>query len=135
MGAWGSVEYLGIFLSGVAAFAFGALWYGVLGERWMKAAGRSKEEIETDQSSLPFIIAFVAAVLAAAVLAILMRLIPLSGPQEGALLGLAIGGAVVAPWIVLHYAFAGRPRDLWWIDGLHSAIALTIAGLVLGFFF
>ena len=135
MGGWSSVEFLGVFLSGAAGFGFGALWYGVLGERWMKAVGRTKQEIQADPSPLPFIIAFVAAVLAGAVMGVLMRIAGLSGPLEGASLGLAVGGSIVAPWIVLHYAFAGRPRDLWWIDGLHSAAALTIVGLVLGLFF
>ena len=59
MGGWSSVEFLGVFLSGAAGFGFGALWYGVLGERWMKAVGRTKQEIQADPSPLPFIIAFV----------------------------------------------------------------------------
>ena len=135
MSDWSSVQYLGVVLSGVAAFAFGAFWYGVLGERWMKAVGRTKEDIAADKSPLPFVIAFGSGVLAAAVLGVLMRLAGLSGPVDGLLLGLAIGGLVAAPWIILHYAFAGRQRDLWWIDGAHTALSLALAGLILGFFF
>lgn len=135
MAGWSSVEYLGVVLSGVAAFAVGAAWYMTLAERWMKAVGRTKADIEADKSPLPFVIAFASGVLAAAVIGALMRLSGLSGPIDGLLLGLAIGGLIVAPWIVLHYAFAGRPRELWWIDGGHTALSFAAAGLVLGFFF
>lgn len=135
MSGWSSVEFLGIFLSGAAAFAVGAVWYGLLAEPWMAAVGRSRQEIQADKSPLPFVIAFASAVLAMAVMGVLMRLAGLSGPLHGAMLGLALGALIAAPWLVLHYAFAGRPKQLWWIDGLHSVAALTVGGLVLGLFF
>lgn len=134
MAGWSSVEFLGVFVSGAAAFGVGAVWYGVLGERWMQAVGRSKEEISANQSPLPFVIAFAAAILAAAVMGVLMRAMGLSGVIDGLTLGLGQGALIGAPWIVLHYAFAGRPRDLWWIDGLHTVLALAVCGSVLGLF-
>ena len=135
MFGWSSVEYLGVFLSGLAAFAVGAAWYMILAERWMKAVGRTKKDMEADKSPAPFVIAFVAAELAAGAMGFFMWLADLSGPSEGLALGLGIGALIAAPWIVLHYAFAGRPFALWWIDGLHTVLALAVAGMVLGFFF
>ena len=48
--------------------------------------------------------------------------------------GAGIGAFVVMPWVILHYAFAGRPKSLWWIDGGHTVAAFAVMGLVLGLF-
>lgn len=122
-----------ILLSGFTAFGFGALWYNKLGDRWMAAVGRTKEEIDADQDPTPFVIGFVAALLSAAILRALMESFGLAGLYAGGALGAVAGFGLVAPWIIVHYAFAGRPKELWWIDGGHAGIALTVTGGVLGY--
>ena len=52
----------------------------------------------------------------------------------GLLSGLGAGLFFAAPWIMTNYAFAGRPRALWWIDGGHVVLACSAIGLVLGVF-
>lgn len=36
--AFAGISYLAVLAAAIAAFAFGALWYGVLGKRWQAAA-------------------------------------------------------------------------------------------------
>ena len=35
-------------------------------------------------------------------------------------------------FILTNYAFAKRPRTLWWIDAGHAVVACTAIGAVLG---
>lgn len=119
-------------VAAAASFAFGAVWYGALGDRWLAATGRTKEDIQADRSPLPFILAGITALLGAGALRWIFAAHGVDGALEGLRLGLALGLAVAAPWVVLSHAFSGRPRDLWWIDGGHAAIALGISGTVLG---
>ncbi len=126
--------FLGVILAAAAGFGVGAIWYGGLSARWMVAVGTTKEEIADDNSPLPFVIAGLAALLAAG----MMRHMFVTGEVTGWLrcgaYGAGIGAFMVMPWIILHYAFAGRPRSLWWIDGGHTVAAFTVMGVVLGIF-
>ena len=127
--------YIAVIVAAVAGFGTGAVWYGAFSRQWMQATGRTREEIEASSDKLPFVIAFLGSLLAAG----LMRHMFVTGDITGALrcmlYGAGIGAFLVGPWIVLHYAFAGRPRSLWAIDMGHTVAALTVIGLVLGLFY
>jgi hypothetical protein len=56
------------------------------------------------------------------------------GIGGGLVSGIGVGLFYVAPWIVSNYAFARRPRALWWIDAGHVVLACSAIGLVLGVF-
>lgn len=128
------MEIIGVLLAAAAGFGAGAVWYMWHGQRWMRAIGRSREEMERERSPLPFVIGGIASL----VTAIMMRHILVSSGVTGAggalVAGLGLGAFVAAPWILVSYAFAGRPRALWWIDGLHVVAAQGLIGLVLGLF-
>lgn len=128
------MNILAIIIAAIAGFGVGAVWYMSLAKPWMAAVGKTEEEIKADQNPLPFIIAGLGALSAAVVLEHMFA----AGGVEGALrslgYGAGIGAFVVMPWVILHYAFAGRPRSLWWIDGGHTIAAFAVMGLVLGLF-
>jgi hypothetical protein len=65
----------------IAGFAFGAVWYGLLGKQWMAARGLSEAEAKakTGPSLVPFIVSFVALLIMALML-------------SGVLVHLALGG-------------------------------------------
>ncbi|MEO1459371.1 MAG: DUF1761 domain-containing protein [Pseudomonadota bacterium] len=128
------ITVLAILLAAAAGFASGAVWYGVHGARWMAATGRSKADIRADRSPLPFVIGAVAALLASAVLWHLWAAGGVTGFSGALTGGLGLGALLVAPWIVLNHAFAGRPRELWWIDGGYATLACTAIGAVHGLF-
>ncbi|MEM7507701.1 MAG: DUF1761 domain-containing protein [Pseudomonadota bacterium] len=126
------MAYLGVFLAAVAGFAMGAVWYMVNGPRWMAAVGRSEEEIKADKSPLPFVIAFLASLVTAGMMRHVFVTSGISGFGGGLIGGLGVGLCLIAPWILTNYAFAGRPRSLWWIDAGHVILAATAIGAVLG---
>ncbi len=39
-------SYIAILAAALAAWVFGAIWYGVLGKTWMAASGIAPDEIE-----------------------------------------------------------------------------------------
>lgn len=128
------MSLIGVILAAAAGFGFGAIWYMSLGRVWMDAVGLSEEEVKSNPDPVPFIIGFIAALSTAGIL----RHMLVSGGVTGILgctvSGLGLGLFAVAPWIVLNYAFARRPRILALIDGGHVVGACTVIGLVLGIF-
>ncbi len=128
------MNILAIVIAAAAGFGVGAVWYMTLAKPWMAAIGKTEAEVKADESPLPYIIAGLGALSAAAV----MQHMFAAGGVEGVLrslgYGAGIGAFIVMPWVILHYAFAGRPRSLWWIDGGHTIAAFAAMGLVLGLF-
>lgn len=128
------MSILAILLAAVGGFAVGAVWYMSLANQWMAAVGRTEEEIKADQNPLPFIIAFLGCLSAAIVMQHMFAASGITGIMRCFAYGAGIGAFIVAPWVILHYAFAGRPRSLWWIDGGHTVASFAVIGLILGAF-
>lgn len=128
------MQFLAVLLAAAAGFGAGAVWYMVNGERWMAAVGRTKEEISAEKSLLPFVIGFLASLLTAGLMRHVFAGSGVTGAGAGLIGGLGVGLFFVAPWIATNYAFAARPRTLWWIDCGHVILACTAIGLVLGLF-
>ena len=125
---------LAVLLAAAAGFGAGAVWYMTLGKQWMAAVGKTEEEIKADQNPLPFIIGFLASLLTAGMMRHVFATSAVEGVGAGLVGGLGVGLFLVAPWILTNYAFAGRPRTLWWIDAGHAVLACTAIGTVLGLF-
>ncbi len=132
MGDWMTGDWITIVAAAGVGYGFGAVWYMALAKHWMAAAGLTEDEIKNDPSPLPFLIAGIGAVTASWTMNWILGRIPDANLTDAATLGLAIGVLIGAPWLVLHYGFGKRPTALWWIDGAHTAIALTLIGVVLG---
>lgn len=131
--AFAGISYLGAFLAAVAAWVFGAVYYGLLGSAWMAAAGLTKERIGRP-SPVPFILSFLAAVVMAIVLA---GVIGHLGPgqvtiRNGMLSALFLWGGFVATTILVNNAYQLRPYRLSLIDAGHWLGAMLIMGAVIG---
>jgi len=124
---------IAILLAALAGFGTGALWYGVLGERWRAASGLDCDEAPR-RDPLPFALAGAASLLTSVMLWHVLTGAGIAGFGAALVSGAGVGAFFVAPWIVLGHAFAGRPRDLWWIDGGHAVAACTVIGAVQGLF-
>jgi len=126
------MQLVAVFLAAAAGFAAGAVWYMVNAKRWMAAAGRTENEIKANRSPLPFVIGFAASLLTAGLMRHVFASSGVGGIGAGLVGGMGVGLFFVAPWIVTNYAFAGRPKALWWIDAGHVVLACSAIGLVLG---
>ncbi|MBK0400584.1 DUF1761 domain-containing protein [Limibaculum sp. M0105] len=123
---------LAVFLAAAAGFATGAIWYGILGRRWAAALGKTEAQYKSERSTMPFVIAALGTLATAGMLRHVFVASGISSGGAGFVAGFGVGAFVVLPWILMNYAFSGRPRDLWWIDGGHAVLACALIGLVLG---
>ena len=131
------MNYLAIFAAAAAGYAFGAVYYMTLGNAWMNALGKTKEDImgpDGKGSALPFIIAAVAALVMAFVLAgtighlgqgqITLR--------NGVISGAFIWAGFIVTTIWVNHAYQGQSFRLTLIDSGHWLGVLLIQGAVIG---
>jgi hypothetical protein len=122
---------IAIFAAAIAAFAFGAVYYGVLGKQWMAALGRT--DAPKGPPLGPMAISVVAELVMAAILALALR--HMAGEGATILDGMATGGLMwlgfVATTLVTNHAYARSKRALTLIDGGHWLGVCLIQGAVL----
>lgn len=132
---------LTILVATVAAWLFGAAWYGILGKQWMAAANLSEEKIKGPSgrpSPVPFILSFILEFVMAYVLAVLF--LHITG--EGLALGTALSAAFfvwlgfIATTLTINHRYGMQKWSLTVIDGGHwlgvllvMAAVMTVMGL------
>lgn len=128
---------LGLMLAGLGGWMAGAVWYGVLGPRWLGALGKTKQEMAGPDGKpdvRPFLLAYVVNVGLAFVL---WRVVDnAGGAWWDAWLFSYVGWAVLL-WfgfilgpVAVMYAFSQRKPALTWIDAGHWLVALLAIGAV-----
>jgi hypothetical protein len=132
------VNYWAILAAAVAAWIFGAVYYGLLAKPWMAASGRTEAEIKAKQGTpafyVPFVLSFVAALVMAWVLA---GIIGHLGPGQVTLRNGIISGffawlGFVLTTLAVNNAYGGRRPALTVIDAGHWLGVLLIMGAVIG---
>lgn len=134
------INYLAVFIAGLAGFGFGAVYYMSLATPWMNAVGWTPEQQaahmkrELNPSKMPFVIGIVANFVMAWVLAgFIDRMGPVTIPNG--IVSAAFGwlGFVVTT-LSVNYAYGARKPMLTVIDGGYWLGALLIMGAVIGAF-
>jgi Protein of unknown function (DUF1761) len=116
----------------LAGFALGALWYGPLfGRAWMKAVGKTPDEIQGDFSpARVYGATFVLGLIASYVFGLYL------GPDPGRAFSLVLGAAAGLCWVATalatNYLFERRPAVLIAINGGYHAVRFTLIGLAFG---
>ena len=131
------MNYLAILVAAAAGFAFGALYYTVLGKAWRAALGKTEAEVRSaSTSALSFVVAAVAQLVMAWVLA--GTLGHLGEGQVTLRSGVITAGFVwvgfVATTMAVNHTFQGARRMLTVIDGGFWLGVLVIQGVVIGLF-
>lgn len=127
------MEYISVIVAGLAAFAFGAIWYMSLAKPWMAAAGVSEKQAKT-AGAKPYIIGVTGAILVAGMMRHIFAASEVEGVLNGVISGLGLGLFIATPWIATNYAFAFRPMKLTLIDGGYTTFGCAIIGLTLTLF-
>ena len=132
------INILGVGLAAVAAFAFGAAYYTILGKVWLEASGKTENEVKQERTATPFITSFIGLVVMAIVLS--SQFMPEQMGFESAGTSLAIHIALML-WVgfivtsmATNNAFQGAKPKLTLIDAGHWLGVLVIQVLVLGAF-
>jgi hypothetical protein len=140
MMTFSGINYLAVFIAGLAGFGFGAVYYMSLSGPWMNAVGWTPDQQaahmkgELNPSKAPFAIAIAANFVMAWVLA---GVIGHMGPvtiRSGLISAAFIWFGFIATTLSVNYAFSGRKPMLTVIDGGHWLGVLLVMGAVVGAF-
>jgi hypothetical protein len=126
------LNWAAIIVAALVPMVLGALWYSpaLFAEPWMRAVGRSKEELTGAQ--LGYVISAVGALLMSYTLARIVRWAEVDDLWNGALVGLLAWVGLVATVLAATTYFGGRPRALWVINAGYQLVALVLVGGIHG---
>jgi len=125
-----TMNWLGIVVAALSAFALGGIWYGPLFRRaWCREAGVDPSSPPAHRAGV-FAAAFVASFVAAAAFDWIIG--PAPGLRMAILDGVVAGLGLVAASFALNYVFAQRSLKLWLIDGGYHTLQFTLYGVIFG---
>jgi len=134
------INYLAVFIAGLAAFGFGAAFYIALSRPWMNAMGWSADQQaahakgEVNPGKAPFFISIVANLVMAWVLAGVIGHMGAITVRSGLISGAFVWFGFVITTMSVNYGFGGRKPMLTVIDSGYWLGALLIMGAVIGAF-
>ena len=127
--AFAGIDYLAVVIAAAAGFAFGALWYTVLGKPWMAAVGFTEKP---KPAPGPFIIAALCQLVMAWMLAGVIGHLGEISVGRSLLSALFLWIGFVATTMIVNHRFQSAPWSLTVIDGGHWLGVLLVMGLVIG---
>jgi hypothetical protein len=131
------VNYIAILVAAVVSFFIGAFWYSPLlfAGQWVKATGKTKEEITKGSSTFAYVLTFLAWLIAIYVLAVVIDYgIDINSTPQflyGILTAFLCWFGFIASISLIHNLFAQRPIVLWLIDSGYVLVAFLISGIIL----
>ncbi|WP_425051612.1 DUF1761 domain-containing protein [Psychromarinibacter sp. S121] len=125
---------ISVILAAAAAWIFGAVWYGVIGTRWMEAQGLTEETIDRS-NPVPYIGSFLCCIVVAGMTRHVLAMSGIDTVGKAAITGLGLGLFIAAPWIATNVLFSNKSKSLIWMDGVYPAAGMTLMGIVLGIFY
>ncbi|WP_429814945.1 DUF1761 domain-containing protein [Ensifer sp. B1-9] len=130
--AFAGMNYLAVLIAAIAAFIIGAIYYGVLGKPWMKAA--RIDPASAQMSPVLFAISFASELVMATMVA---GVVGHLGPGDVTLVnGIAsaffLWLGFVATTLVVNHRYQGFGWDLSLIDGVHWLLVLLAMGAIIG---
>ncbi len=128
---------IAILVAAFVGFVIGGIWYGILGNTWMKAASIDPADMvdENGKKKMP-VVPMVLAALANLVLAITLS--GLMGHmvvdvRHGLITAAFIALGFILPTLLVNYSFQGRPFSLTLIDTGHWLLVLLVMGAIIGY--
>lgn len=133
------VNVLAVVVAAIAAWFFGAAYYGPLGKTWVEAQGKTIEEIKCGGKTglakvAPFILSFIAELIMASILAALVIRAGAVTIKSGLAWGALMWFGFMLTTMTTNYAFAGRKSLLTVIDAGHWLGVMLIMGAIIGAF-
>ena len=126
-------NYAAVFVSALAYWILGALWYGLLFNKpWMALENISMESAKAMNPVLPYVVTFALNLLIAFVLAQICIWRSANSAARGAALGIFLWIGFVGPVTFTTYMYEMRPMQLFAINEFYSLAGLFLMGLILG---
>lgn len=131
------VNYWGVLVAAVAAFAFGNIYYMALSNHWMGAHGFNKEAMQANFASnpmRPMVITFFATLIMSFMLYGILTHMPKFDIRNGIISAILIWIGFIATTLAVGYAFTMKSVKAWIIDSGHWFLSLILQGVILGWF-
>jgi len=136
-----NLHALPIILAAVAAWFFGAVYYGILGSKWLAAQGKSMEQCKAENAAkstavkiTPFVLSFIAEIVMAVALSGIMFHIGIYTITAGIFSGFMCWLGFVLTTVAVNNAYTFLTVTLTAIDTGHWLGVLVIIGAILGWF-
>ena len=134
------MNYLAILIAAVAAWIFGAAYYGALANAWVAALDGTMADFKAEQAAKtgalrkagPFILSFFAELVMAWVLAGVVGHLGAVTLKNGVVSALFIWAGFVLTTMATNNAYTGRKPMLTVIDAAHWLGVLVIMGAIIG---
>ena len=126
-------NYAAVFISAIAYWLLGALWYGVLFSKpWMALENISIEQAKSMNPVLPYVLTFVLNLLIAYSLAQICIWRNANTVGRGASVGVLLWIGFVGPITFTTYMYEMRPKELFAINEFFPLAGLVLMGAVIG---
>lgn len=129
--AFSGINYLAVLVAAVAGFAFGAVWYGLLGKQWMAAINMTTHP--KPQPTI-YVIAFICQLVMAWMLAGVIGHLGDVEVMRSLIAAAFVWFGFVLTTMTVNHRFQSATWSLTVIDGLHWLGVLLVMGLVIGLF-
>jgi hypothetical protein len=126
-------NYVAVFVSALAYWILGAVWYAVLFSKpWMALEHITDEQARSMNPVLPYIITFVLNLLIAFVLAQICSWRNANTAARGAAVGVLLWIGFLGPVTYTTYMYEMRPKELFAINEFYPLAGLCLMGAILG---
>lgn len=118
-----------VLVSGLAYFAIGAGWYGLLAEPWMKGVGTSKDDLKQDARD--YVLSLVCEVAIAFFVAVALNAFGVGGMLQAVFVGALVWFGFSLLPAVVHYAYEDRTLALLAINKGYDFIGIEVSAIIL----
>lgn len=131
---FGGINYIAVVIAALTGFSVGMAWYMVLGNLWMAALGKTKEDLKP--RPWPFIASIISLLIMAFMLAGVIGHLGEGQVtvKNGLITGFTLWLGFVVTTMLVNHAFQGAKPQLTIIDGGHWLAVLLAMGAVIGVF-
>lgn len=126
------INYPAVIVSVLAAQAISMLWYTLFAQEWMNLNELSMDDIQANQTVMPYLVRIIGHFIMVFSLAILFRRMRIESALDGFAVGALIGFAFALIPTTVQGFFEFQPMASAWIDGGVNIIILAVVGLILG---
>ncbi|MGZ4787063.1 MAG: DUF1761 domain-containing protein [Terriglobales bacterium] len=125
------LNYAAIIVAGIAYWCIQAGWYTLLGEQWLAAMGKTRNDMH-GSPVIPFIGSLVCDIIVAWALAWVLTRTGRTTALAGAVSGAALSIGFFATGLLTQYLFEEAPRMLFYINAGCALVGMTVAGAIVG---
>lgn len=127
------MDFTNVIIAGIAGYAFGAVWYGILGKQWQAATGLTADDVKPSNNISAYIIGIVCNIVIAGMMRHIFVASGVAGLANSVVSGLGLGLFIAGAFLMINYSFAKRSSNLKWIDIGHAAGVGAVIGAALSF--